>query len=534
MKIHAPTTLNLRTRMLLALSAVALLQALLLGGYALYHLASSVEEQIGQRALQMAKAVAAQPQVRIGVQQRNSRNLQEFAERIRKSIDARFVVIGTKEGVRLAHPTPSRIGQKMQGGDNDRAILLGQSYISKAVGTLGPSIRGKTPIFDERGEIIGIVSVGYLVDNVSAIISRYQASILVAILVGIIVSILAALRITNYFKREIFGLEPEQIGRLFQEYKAALESVREGIIVVNTEGTIITFNPEAVRLFGLTEGESLKGRHIKEIFPSSTMMQLLETGESQFDREIYRNNNVLVSNRIPIFDGDKPLGVVSSLRLKDELDSVSQRLTKAEQYSQTLRSQTHEFSNKLNTIAGLIELGATEQALELISSETKDQQALIKLMQKAVANPILSGCIIGKFNRASEMGLTLRIDPESAVGPLPAHINPEQLITVIGNLLDNAYEASLKTNAREVQLSMTDIGNDLIFEVEDAGPGIPPQLEEQIFTQGFSSKPDDGHGWGLYLARQIVTQLSGHIQLSQPEHGGTRITVYLPKTLLKA
>ena len=521
--------LTLQTRLLLALCVTALFQALLLGGYALHHLAESLEEQIGQRALQMAKTVASQPEVRIGVQQRNSRNLQTIAERIRLNSDARFIVIGTLDGTRLSHPVPERIGKKMKGGDNARALNLGESYVSKAVGTLGPSIRGKTPIFDQRGQIIGIVSVGYMLDNVSVIIQRYQASIVVAMLVGIILSILAALRISRYFKRAIFGLEPEQIAQLFQEYDATLESLREGVIAVNPEGIITTFNPAAVKLFGFTAKESLKGRHLHDILPNSTMLSLLETKESQFDREIYRNNNILVTNRIPIFDGDKPVGVVSSFRLRDELDLVSQKLTQSEQYSQTLRSQTHEYANKLNTIAGLIELGANKQALELISSETQAQQALIHLLVNGVEDPILSGCIIGKFNRAREMGLNLILDEESSIGTLPQHIKPEQIITVLGNLLDNAFDASLQTNSSSIFLSMTDIGKDIIIEVEDRGPGISAALEQQIFSKGFSSKEESDHGWGLFLVRQIVVLLAGNIQISKPHDGGTRITVYLPK-----
>jgi two-component system CitB family sensor kinase len=531
MNIKQFLPLTLQTRLLIALSATALLQAFLLGGYALQHLATSLEDQIGQRALQMAKGVAAQPEVRIGVQQRNSRNLQKLSESIRLNSDARFVVIGTIDGTRLSHPVPERIGKKMKGGDNDRALLLGESYVSKAIGTLGPSMRGKTPVLNEQGQIIGIVSVGYMLDNVSSIILRYQTSIVVAMLIGIILSILAALRISRYFKKAIFGLEPEQIAQLFQEYNATLESVREGIIAVNPAGIIITFNPAAVRLFGLTEGESLKGKHLNDIFPNSTMLDLLVTRQSQFDREIYRNNSILIGNRIPIFDGEKPVGVVSSFRLKDELDLVSQRLTQSEQYSQTLRSQTHEYANKLNTIAGLIELGANKQALELISSETQAQQALIHLLVNAVQDPVLSGCIIGKFNRAREMGLNLILDEESTIGVLPQHIKSEQIITVLGNLLDNAYEASVKTKATSILLSMTDIGKDIIIEVEDRGPGIDDKVEQQVFNKGYSSKQEGGHGWGLYLAKQIVSLLAGHIQISRPEKGGTRVTVYLPKEI---
>ena len=148
------TRLSLKTRLLIALCITALLQSFLLGGFALQHLATSLEEQIGQRALQMAKGVASQPEVRIGVQQRNSRNLQQLAEQIRLNSDARFIVIGTKDGTRLSHPVPERIGKKMKGGDNARALELGESYVSKAVGTLGPSIRGKTPFLTSAVKLL--------------------------------------------------------------------------------------------------------------------------------------------------------------------------------------------------------------------------------------------------------------------------------------------------------------------------------------------------------------------------------------------
>lgn len=312
-KLHLPRH-TLRSRMILALSLVALLQALLLGGYASYHLAETLEEQIGKRALQMARAIAVLPSVVDGVRRRDSTKLQAITQQLLANSDARFIVIGDHSGVRFAHPVPERIGQAMKGGDNDRALLHGEHYISKATGTLGPSVRGKAPVLDQRGDIIGIVSVGYLVDNISSRIAHYQQSIIAVTAIGLLLSMLAAVWISRYFKRAIFGLEPEQIGQLYEERNATLESVREGIIAVNPQGIISTFNREAVRMFGLADGASLEGRHISEIFPNTTILTLLETGEPQFDRELYRNNRVLIANRIPIFNGSQPVGVVSSYR----------------------------------------------------------------------------------------------------------------------------------------------------------------------------------------------------------------------------
>lgn len=521
--------LSLQTRVVLALSALVLIQTALLGGYALSHLASTVEEQIGLRALQMANAVAQMPAVIYGVKSRDSESLQTLVEAIRQTGDARFIVIGDTQGIRFTHPIPERIGKPRVGDDNEPALKEGKSYISKATGSLGPSIRGKAPIIDRYGQIIGVVSVGYMVDKVDYIIDNYQRNILFTMLIALAVSAYFAILISKYIKKLIFGLEPEEIARLFNERNATLESIREGVISVNADGIITTFNRAAIETLGLEPNQILNGKPLREVLPNTNLLEILESGKPQFDHESYANQKSIIVNRIPIIDEGKVTGVVSSFRRKDEMEEVSRQLTRIQHYAETLRSQAHEYSNKLHTIAGLIEIGATEQALEIIGQETQDHQALLHFLVDAVKDPVLSGCLLGKFNRAHEMGLKLTIDKESRIDVLPPHIAAEQLVTVLGNILDNAFEATLKNHGKEIQLSMTDLGNDLIFEVEDQGAGIPPEEVNQIFEKGVSSKSETGHGWGLYLARQIINQLHGQIEVECPSKGGSRITVYLPK-----
>lgn len=241
----------------------------------------------------------------------------------------------------------------------------------------------------------------------------------------------------------------------------------------------------------------------------------------------------MVVNRLPMRQGDTIIGVVASFRLRNELDQVSQQLTRIQQYADTLRSQTHEYSNKLHTIAGLIQLGAYNDALGLIGSEVSSHQALIHLILDAVPDPVVAGCLLGKHNRAREMGLHLEIDPGSQMADLPDNLPREQLVSALGNLIDNALEATLRhtgTNGR-VHLSMTDLGQDLIFEVEDQGPGIPEEMQTRMFEKGETSKPGREHGFGLHLVRQFLDTWGGSITVENlGDAGGSRITLYLPKT----
>ncbi|CAN0587605.1 unnamed protein product, partial [Laminaria digitata] len=207
-----------------------------------------------------------------------------------------------------------------------------------------------------NGDIVGIVSVGYGVDQVETTIQRYNFVLYGVVGVMLLVSILAAIIIASRFKQAIFGLEPEEIARLFQERDATLQSVREGIIAINRDGIITTVNRTALNTLGLEPDMALAGKPILEVLPESDLMSVLTTGQPDFDREVWLRNRQMIVNRLPVREGDDIIGVVASFRLRDEVDQVSRQLTRIQQYADTLRSQTHEYSNKLHTIAGLIQI----------------------------------------------------------------------------------------------------------------------------------------------------------------------------------
>uniref|UniRef100_UPI001D0D818E sensor histidine kinase n=1 Tax=Marinobacter metalliresistant TaxID=2961995 RepID=UPI001D0D818E len=527
---------KLKTRMILTLGLVGALQTILIGVFAGYYLSESLYDEIGQRALMVAKTVAATPAVISGIQNRDVPELNHLAARLAKTNEALFIVIGDQKAIRLAHPDPTRLGHSMADDDGDygrQALVHGEAYVARALGSLGESMRGKAPvIIPGTGEIIGIVSVGYSLAQVEATIARYNFVLYGVIGVMLMITILLAIVIAGRFKRAIFGLEPEEIARLFRERDATLQSVREGIIAINREGLITTVNRTALDTLGLKPETPLAGQPVLSVLPESDLLSVLESGIPDFDREVWLRGRQMIVNRLPVRDGSDIIGVVASFRLRDEVDQVSRQLTRIQQYADALRSQTHEYSNKLHTIAGLIQIGATDEALALIGSEVSDHQALLHLLLDAVPDPVLAGCLLGKYNRAREMGLHLDIDPGSQMADIPEQLPRDQLVSVLGNLIDNALEATrLHTGeGGRVQLSMTDLGQELIFEVEDQGPGIPQAAQQKIFEKGVSSKEGDEHGIGLHLVRLFLNRWGGSVIVESLSTGGSRFTLYLPKT----
>ena len=526
---------SLKTRMIIVLGITGALQTGIIGLFAWVYLTNSLTDQIGQRALKVAQTIATMPSVINGVDQENILFLNDLASKLKETNQALFIVIGNGEGIRLAHPNPDKIGKSMaddDGDDNSPALIAGQGYISKAEGSLGLSMRGKAPIYDLQGqEIVGIISVGYLLNNVQATVHRYSFVLLVVIILMILSSILMAIFIASRFKRAIFGLEPEQISRLFKEQDATLQSIREGVIAVNQDGVITTLNKKAIETLELDSVNSSIGKHITEVLPQSGMMSVLETGESQFDHEAWLNGKSMIVNRLPLRTDSGIEGVVSSFRPKNELDLVSKKLTRIQTLADSLRSQAHEYSNKLHTIAGLIQLGANDEALNVIGSETKIHQELIKQVMDDIKDPLIAGCLLGKYNRAREMGLILEIEKDSQIESLNDALPKEQLVSCLGNLIDNALESTYQHlgNDGKVTVGITDIGENIIFDVEDQGGGIDPEKHDLIFEKGYTSKASANHGFGLYLVKQFVDYWGGSVTIDSSPKNGSIFTLYLPK-----
>lgn len=493
-------------------------------------LSGTLTDLKGKQALAVAQSVSKMPAV-IEAFNRNQPEdiIQPLVEDIRKETGATFIVVGNKESVRYSHPLPERLGKKMVGGDNDRALIQGESYVSHATGSLGPSVRGKVPIRNSQEEIIGVVSVGFLEDNIHDIVIPYRTKVLTLVAGILLIGIIGSFFIGKGIKKAIFGLEPAEIAMQFKEKRAIIESVREGIIAIDQQGLITEINANAHGILALDYQHSNRGRHILDVIPDTKMVDVLKTRESQLDDEISLNHHDLIVNRLPIFEEDKIVGVVASFRRKDEIDQLTKELSQVQEYAGILRSQTHEYRNKLNTIAGLIQLHHHEEALTLIQEESSGYEDLIQFFLKAVPDPVLAGLIIGKYNRSQELKVSFSIHPDSSITTPLSNVQREKLITILGNIIDNAFEEVLSQpkHNRQVQLFMTDLGEDYIFEIEDSGEGI--KHIESIFKKGYSTKPGKDRGIGLHLVQKSVEHLQGYMTVEESELGGALFSVSIPK-----
>jgi len=525
--------LRFQTKLIMLIASLLLLVMLIFGLSFEHMLAASLRQDIGLRALNVAKTVAAMPEI---VQAFSAKEpwkiIDPIAEKVRLETQAEFVVVGNRERIRFSHPIPERIGEYMQGGD-DQAVFEGHAIISEAVGSLGPSLRGKAPVFDEQGQVIGVVSVGFLIEDIQNTIQAYRNRILLIGMGTLILGIAGTIMIARNVKIAILGLEPSEIGRLYREKRAILESIREGILAINEKGVITMANQTALQMLGLSNRkEEITGRQVDQLISNSRLLDVLKTTRAEYDQDLLIGGKVLVANRVPVTDEQhRLLGAVASLRDKTELLRVTEELSQVKEYADALRAQTHEYSNKLHLISGLIQLESYEEAIRFITHESDGHINHTRLIMKEIPDPLLGGLLLGKLNRANELKVELQIDPQSSFRDVPAAIDRYLLITILGNMIDNAMEAVLSpgATAKRVHVFLTDIGEDLLIEVEDFGPGIPDEYAERIFEIGFSTKAHKNHGYGLYLVRQALEQLQGYVTYTRNSFGGTIFTIAIPK-----
>ncbi|MFG0831953.1 ATP-binding protein [Aeromonas bivalvium] len=524
--------LGLQGRFLLILCFISLLQLILLSTASYYYVSEQRYREIGDQALDVAQLVARNPAVIAQVRRADTARLNPLVERIRADVGASFIVIGDSNALRLVHPRADRIGKPMVGDDPTRALVHGESYVSHAQGSLGVSVRGKTPIRDELGQIIGVVSVGYLVRDIDADLRGFLRFGLFITLLIVLLNSLAAGWLARRYKKAIFGFEPEQIGRLYAELDCTLRTVREGILTIDGEGRLTSLNPNGIKLLRLEEGQARRaiGRPVNELLPETRMLSLIDDPTPQYDEEIWLNGQQLIVNRLPLVRGGELIGAVSSFRRKDELAELTAQLSQVQAYSDLLRVQTHEHNNQLGTIAGLIELGAYEEALAFIGREAETEQTLLAFLMEAIAKPKVAALLLGKYHRAHELGLELIVEPGSRLHDIPARVSGSQLVTLLGNLIDNAFEATRRHGApyQPIRVSLSDLGQDLVLEVEDGAGGVDPALVDRLFEPGVSCKAEPGHGIGLALVRKTLDALKGQIHI-EPTERGSCFVCYIPK-----
>lgn len=511
--------------------AVALL---LVGIFTSWALASSLERTVGRHMLDLARTVAAEPEVRRAyASPRPSEILQPLSEQIRSRTKADLVVFLNMDRIRYSHFDPDHIGKVYTAGDEARA-LRGESYVARASCVGGPSVRGLAPIYDESGRQVGVVVVGMFLDTIAESARDLRWAILLSFGLALVVGSAGALALARNIKTALRGLEPSEIASLLQQREAMLGSIREGVVAVDRHGRLTLSNDSARKLLGLDK--SCLGRPVSEVIPSSRLTEVVRTGTPEYDQEQALGDLVIITNRVPIVLDGEVAGAIATFRDKTEVTRLAEELTGVRRFAEALRAQNHEFHNKLQVVAGLIELGAQREALDYITWTTRKRQGQVRALLEQVREPLVAGLLLGKFSEAEERGITLIVDPATRLDSLPRHFDGHALVLVLGNLIQNAFEAvgaEEHPERREVRVSLTQAGGEIVVAVENTGAAIPPDALDLIFEKGWSTKGEQ-RGLGLYLVRKQVERAGGRIGVvSRPERG-TRFEVRVPQRLRAA
>lgn len=526
-------TLNLATKTLLIVWGVVAVALLTAGWWNTRHVARAVQENIATHAMEIAAVAAVQQEVIEALERKqNLETLQTYTLRMAALTHSQYIVVFDLDGMRLSHPAPERIGQHIEGGDETR-VLQGESYVSISQGTLGNAVRAFRPIYNEAGQQIGAVVVGVLLDTVENTVDESKRVVYQTTVVGLLIGGLGALLLARQIKKTMFGLEPEQIARILEERSAMLQSVREGIIAVDASGRITLVNQEAYRLLARAGvSENLLGVPVEEHVPNTQLHMVLETQQAQFDQDQDLNGIHLLTNRLPLFVDGKIVGAIATFRDRTEVRRLAEEMTGVRAYVEALRSQTHEFRNKMQVILGMLHMQCYEELVGYVRQIANEQKAEAVFVGARVREAVLAGFLLSKLSRARELGIGMELEEESFLPPTENEETVHALVTIIGNLVDNAFEAMAECGEKRLALWLYWENGWLSLRVKDTGQGVLPTLVDSIFERGISTR-GTGRGVGLALVKESIEMLGGKIAVETQNGEGSTFLVQVPYAVSK-
>ncbi|MDA3624516.1 sensor histidine kinase [Saccharopolyspora sp. WRP15-2] len=505
---------------------VVVVAVVVLAGTALawYDARQRNEDAARDKVVAVARTLAAQPDVRRGLVEPNpTATLQPLAERVRADTGVDFITIMSPQGIRYTHPDPTQIGQPFLG--HIEQAVAGQVFTEIFPGTLGFSVRAVVPVYDDARRLVGLVSDGITVQTISLELEKRVTWLVLvaagALLVGGLLTYLVSARL----RRHTHGLRPAELSRLYEYHDAILHAVREGLLLIAPTGRVTLCNDGAGLLLGL-DPAAVEGREVSELELPESLVETLGAGRVVRDEVHLTDERVLLVNISQIRSGGRDLGTVVTLRDHTELQALSGELDSVRGFAETLRSQAHESANRLHAVVSLIELDRADEAVAFATAELELAQRLTDRVVGAIGEPVLAAVLLGKSAEAGERGVEVVLTDDTEIDDVDlAHVDSRDLVTILGNLIDNAVEAVAERPQPRVAVTVRSTSDGVLIRVADNGPGVDPESAQRLFERGWSTK-ESGRGLGLALVGQSVRRHRGSIEVT--DDGGAVFTVRLP------
>jgi len=487
----------------------------------------SIRDAYQDRMQAVALSVARLPAIHEAMESEDpSLVIQPIAEVIRNASDVTYVVVTDAEGIRFSHPDPERIGEMVS---TDPSVpLSGEIYVGTQTGTLGTSWRVKVPIF-EGDEIIGTVSVGILESELSADFQGNLFWLVLAMVASAILGVFGAAWVTRIVRRRIYRLEPHEIASLVENRETTLHRLSEGVVTVDENGVVELVNDAAENLLGRPASELVGLTAVDALGPG--LSDVLEQGEPE-GQLVLAGERVLIARSTGRHHEGEVVAATLLIRDHTELHALLRRMDGAQSLTDGLRAQAHEFANSLHVVSGLMEVGRFDEARGYIARRSPGGSIGLADDATLLGDIELTALLSVKAAQARELGIGFEVQQPSPIdAPVPRDLGAD-LLTVIGNLVDNAIEACGLGDRILVTAALE--RGDVRITVDDSGPGVPDTLRTRVFTEGMSTKSGgDGEahhrrGIGLALVRRVVERRGGSIGVTESPLGGARFVLTLP------
>lgn len=475
----------------------------------------NIRENIKEVADQVASSEIVQS---VLSHQNNDGTLQLYAEGMMRELrDVDLIVIADQAGRKYSHPDENQIGEIFIGEDKRKVLQEGESYYSLQEGSMGISLRYFRPIFN-AGRQVGFVMIGKYEEQIlkanDKILKEYVL-LFGVVLLGVFCS---GMYFSFQLKKVILDMEPEEIASLYLQKESLLNSVQEGIILLGASHEVQEQNERAKELSAYLPADSLM----------KSLMDLLESKQEIRMRELIIGHKKLLISIKPLVKDRLYLGAVITLMDKEEIHQVAKEIMGIEERNKNLRAIVHEFKNQLHVLLGLLQLEEYEEAKKYILEIQKIKNHRT-LQFNNIQDAYVRAMLMSRAIVAEEKQVKMELTETSYLMENHKCIDENDLITILGNLIENALEACSQSDKEEklVKIHLEEDQKEIKMQVSDNGNPIAEDLRTSLFELGVSSK-GEGRGNGLYLVKKRIDIYNGEVQIKEKK-GEKVFDVILPK-----
>ena len=490
-------------------------------GITVYIEKEETNEEIDRNICELAIVMSEEPLLRSVFETGHvTDGAMQFLDKVIQEDDSvDYIVLADTDAIRLYHPDHTMIGQHFQGGDEGPALDGAELYVTEGKGSRENQRRCFVSVKDNSGKVLGFIMVSRYSKAIDAIIAKDTEKIIVIFIAATLFAAIIAFIISKKIRKELLGYEPSQIARMFLQREEVLDGLTEGILLVNSAGECEYANEAAGSLFGSRE------LHTIQPFVDTYARDSVRSMVTVMQETIRLDDRTLLMDILPVWNGDVYAG--SLIEINDKSDSVriAAQLTGVDQIIGALRASTHETKNRMHVILGLLQIGEIDEAIDFIQSAAGyDEEA--DHIRELIRNNTLAALLIGKRNRAKELGIDLRVRKDSFLCEKSKFLSSAELVTIVGNLIENSFDAIREKEEKtgSVTLYISENEHMLVIIVDDTGCGMDQNQIDLLMQGGYTTKGEN-HGIGMGLIRNIIKGYNGIIEIDSEKGEGTSISI---------